>query len=103
MVLHVKPAGRIRMTRDLVHTLSEFGIRIGREACADAVVRGGKGRAAILAEIMAAGRDAEMHALDSAHRRVHAKPAVAGTPLPRVRMIADRRDHLPRVAVVFAV
>src|SRR5687767_8719769 len=51
---------------------------------------------------MATGRDAEMDALTVADDRVHAQPARAGLPLPRVLVVADAGHHLPRVAAVGA-
>ena len=38
VVLHVEPAGRGVVPDDLVHALAELGIRIGREAGADALL-----------------------------------------------------------------
>jgi hypothetical protein len=51
------------MAGDLVDALAELGIRVGREAGADAIVGCLERLAAILAEVMAAGRDAEMDAV----------------------------------------
>ena len=49
VVLHVKPAGNVRVAGDLVNALAEFGVRIGRETGSDAFVGRGEGRATILA------------------------------------------------------
>jgi hypothetical protein len=65
VVLHVEPAGRVLVAGDLVHALAELGVRIGHEAGADALVRGLERLPAVLAQVVAAGRDAEVHALPS--------------------------------------
>ena len=80
VVLHVEPARRRVVPDDLVHALAELGIRIGCEAGADAGVRRGERLAAVLAQIVSAGRDAEVHAIAVADDRVHAEPAVARLP-----------------------
>ena len=102
VVLHVEPAGRVVVARDLVDALAELGIRVGVEAGADAVVRRLEGLAAVLAQVVAAGRDAEVHAVAAADDRVHAQAAVAGLPLAGVLVVADAFDHLPGVAAVAA-
>ena len=58
--------------------------------------------AAVVAQVMAASRDAEMHAVAVAEDRVHAETAVARMPFACVLVIADPRDHLPRVAAIAA-
>ena len=60
VVLHVEPSGRGRVTGDLVDTLTEFRIGIGREPGADALVRRREGLAAILAQVVAARGDAQV-------------------------------------------
>src|SRR5439155_737513 len=102
VVLDVEPAGRVVVPRDLVHALTELGIGIGCEAGADALIGRPERFAAVLAQIVAAGRDAEVHAAPVANDRVHAEPAVAGLPLARVRMVADGGHHVPRIAAVTA-
>ena len=102
VVLHVEPAGRVLVAGDLVHALAELGIGIGREAGADALVRRREGRAAVLAQVVAAGRDAEVHAIPVAQDRVHAEPAVPRLPLAGVLVVADARNHLPGIAAVAA-
>src|SRR4029077_4029069 len=88
--------------RDLVHALAELGIGIGREPGADALIRRLERVATVFAQVMAALRDAEMHAIPVANDRVHAEPAVAGLPLARVLVVADTGHHLPRIASVMA-
>src|SRR5439155_26686536 len=83
VVLHVEPSGRVLVTRDLVHALAELGIGVRREARADAFIRRRECLAAVLAEIMAAGRDAEVHTVPVAQDRVHAESAVGRLPLAR--------------------
>jgi hypothetical protein len=78
VVLHVEPAGRVVVPRDLVHALTELGIGIGREAGADALIGRPECFATVLAQIVAAGRDAEVHAIPVANDRVHAETPVAG-------------------------
>src|SRR5205814_9851718 len=102
VVLHVESAGRVLVTRDLVHALAELGIGIRHEAGADALVGGREGLAAILAQVMAARRDAEVHTMVIAQDRMHAKTAIARLPLGRVLMVADARAHLPGIAAVAA-
>ena len=53
------------MAGDLVYALAELGVRIGLEAGADAPVGGREGLAAVLAQVVAAGRDAEVDAIPS--------------------------------------
>src|SRR5262249_6193330 len=98
----VEPAWSVLVARDLVHALAELGIRIGREAGADALVRGLERLAAILAHVVAAGRDAQVHAGAVAHDGVQAESAGAWLPLARVLVVADPRHHVPRVAAVTA-
>src|SRR6185503_15693673 len=52
VVLHVEPAGRVLMPRDLVHALAELGVGIGREAGADALIGRPEGLATVLAQIV---------------------------------------------------
>src|SRR5262245_42104457 len=84
VVLHVEAPRRVLVADDLVHALPELGIRIGREAGADPGVRGLEGVAAVLAQVMAAGRDAEVHAVAIPQDGVHAQSAGARLPLARV-------------------
>src|SRR5262245_25896789 len=63
VVLHVEAARRVLVADHLVHALAELRIRIGLESRAHARVRGLEGDAAVLAQVVAAGRDAEMHAV----------------------------------------
>src|SRR5262249_12110410 len=100
VVLHVEPARRVGMAGNLVDALTELGIRVGREAGADAVVGRLERLAAILAEVMAAGRDAEMGAASVAQDRVHAQAAGSGVPFARVLVVADAADQFPAVAAV---
>src|SRR5204863_1105189 len=72
VVLHVKPAGGILVAGDLVDALAELRERIGGKPGTGAFVRRRKRRAAVFAQIMAAGRDAEMHPISVAQDRVHA-------------------------------
>ena len=102
VVLHVEPAGRVVVPRDLVYALAEFGIRIGRESGADALVGRLERVAAVLAQIVAAGRNTEMHAIAVANDGVHAESAVARLPFARVLVVADAGHHLPRIAAVMA-
>src|ERR1044072_152031 len=102
VVLHIEAAGRIVVARDLVHALTELGIGIGSEAGADALIGRLERLAAILAQIMAAGRDAEVHAIPVANNRMHAHAAGARLPFARVLVIADARHHLPGIAAVMA-
>ena len=90
------------MPRDLVHALTELGIGIGREAGADAFIGRPECFATVLAQIVAAGRNAEVHVIPVANDRVHAEPAIAGLPLARVLVVANPRHHLPRIATVAA-
>jgi hypothetical protein len=102
VVLHVEAAGRVVVPRDLVHALAELGIGIGREPGADTLIGRLERFATVLAQIVAAGRDAEVHAIPVANDRVHAEPAVAGLPLARVLVVADALHHVPRIAAVMA-
>src|SRR5215469_17317010 len=67
VVLHVEPAGRGLVPRDLVHALSELWIRIGREAGADALIGCPECFATVLAQIVTAGRDAEVRTISVAN------------------------------------
>src|SRR5439155_21253382 len=102
MVLHVEPGGCIRVTRDLVHALTELNEGIGQEAGANAFVGGRECLAAILAQVVAAGRDAEVHPIPVTQDRVQAQPAVAGLPFASVLVVADARNQLPGIAAVAA-
>src|SRR5688572_24034156 len=62
MILHVEATRRRVVARDFVHALPEFRIRIRIETGADAGVGGIEGLAAVLAQVMSASRNAEMHA-----------------------------------------
>src|SRR5207249_8427948 len=57
---------------------------------------------AILAEIVAAGGNAEMNALSVGQDGVQAEAAGPRLPLSRVLVVADAGDHLPGVAPVAA-
>ena len=59
----------LRMPRDLVNALAELREGIGREPRANAAVRRSKGFPPILAQVMAAGGDAEMHAVAEVYER----------------------------------
>src|ERR1700738_5214603 len=72
VVLHIKPARCVVVARDLVHALAKLGIWIGLKTGADAFVRRRKGLASVLAHVMPARGDAEMHALAVADDGVHA-------------------------------
>src|SRR2546430_98330 len=102
MVLHVEPARRVLVPRDLVNALTELGIRAGREAGADALIGRPECFATVLTQIVAAGGDAQVHAIPVANDRVHAEPAIAGLPLARVIVVANPRHHVPRIATVAA-
>src|SRR5262249_53806548 len=92
----------VLVARDLVDALAELGIGVGRETGADAAVRRRKRLAAILAEVVTAGRDAEVHALAFAQDGVHAEPAVAGVPFACVLVVADAGDQLQGTAAIAA-
>src|SRR5207248_11149645 len=102
VVLQVEPARRVLGARDLVHALAPLGKRIGSEADADALVGGHERAPAVLAEIVAAGGDAEMEALSVEQDGVQAEAARPRLPLARVLVVADTGDHLPGVAAVAA-
>src|SRR5439155_18638458 len=102
VVLHVEPAGRLLVASDLVHALAELGIGIGREAGADAFVARLEGLAAVFGEVVAAGRDAQVHAAAVAQDGVHAKSAVAGLPFAGVLMVVDAGNHVPGIAAIAA-
>src|SRR5919201_2035262 len=98
VVLHVEASGCVVVPGDLVHALSVLGIGIGREAGADALIGRPERFAAVLAQIVAASRDTEVHPISVANDRVHAEATVAGLPLARVLVVADAGHDLPRVA-----
>src|SRR5207249_899921 len=102
VVLHVEPARRGLVAYDLVDALPELRIGVGREAGADTLVGGHEGLPAVLAQIVATGRDAQVHAAPVAHDRVETEPAGPRLPLARVLVIADSEHHLPRIAPVLA-
>jgi hypothetical protein len=102
VVLHVEPAGHGLVPRDLVHALAELGIGIGRESGDDTLIGRPKCFATVLAPIVAAGRDAEVHAISVANNRVQAEPAVAGLPLARLIVVADAGYQVPRISSVMA-
>jgi len=90
------------VARDLVHALAELGVGIGLESGADPLVGRLEGLAAVLAQVVAAGRDAEVHPIAVANDGVQAEPAVARLPFSGVRVVADALDHLPGIAAVAA-
>ena len=90
------------MARDFVHALAELGVRIGLETGADAFVGCREGLASVLAQVMPAGGDAEVQALAVAEDGMHAETTRSGVPLPGVLVVADTRNHLPRIAAVNA-
>src|SRR6266700_3930778 len=87
VILHVKPPGRVGVAGDLVHALTELWVRIRREAGADTLIRRLERLTTVLAQIMAARRDAEVHAVPVTNDRVHAKAAGTRLPLARVLVI----------------
>src|SRR5439155_12498481 len=103
VVLHVEPARRVRVARDFVYALPELDERIGQETGADAPVGGRERPAAVLAQVVAAGRDAEMDTIPVAQDGVQAEPAVTGLPFARVFVVADARNQLPGIAAVAAL
>ncbi|MCI0460000.1 MAG: hypothetical protein L0Z62_23865 [Gemmataceae bacterium] len=103
VILHIEPAWRVLVSRDLMHALAEFRERIGHEAGANTPVRCLKRLAAVLAQVVAAGRDAEVEAIAIAQDGVHAESAVTRVPLPSMFVVADPRNHLPGIATVAAV
>ena len=102
MVLDVEPAWRVLVARDLVHALAELREGVGHETGADALVGRREARAAVFAQVVAAGRDADVHPLPVAQDRVQAEPAVAWLPPARMRVVADARNHLPGIAAIAA-
>src|SRR5262249_7898960 len=102
VVLHVEPARRVHVASDLVHALAKLGERIRQEAGADASIGSRKRLAAVFAQVMAPGRNAEGYARAVAVDRVHAESAVAGTPLASVLVVADAPNHFPGIAAVAA-
>src|SRR5262249_52265477 len=61
VVLGVEPPGRFGMAGDLVHALSPLGVRLGSEHHADALVLRRERLPAVLAQVVAAGRDADVY------------------------------------------
>ena len=102
MVLHVEPARSVLVPGDFVDALAELRVRVRCEAGPHTFVRRVEGFAAVFAQVMAAGRDAQVHAIAFADDRVHAQAAVAGLPLTGVLVIADAGNHLPGIAAVIA-
>src|SRR5437899_2355508 len=102
MVLHVEPAGHVRVTGDLVDALTELDEGIGQETRAHALVCGRECLTSVFANVVATRRDAEMHAVAVAQDCVHAESAVAGLPLACVLVVADAWNHLPGIAAVAA-
>src|SRR5438552_9944000 len=88
------------MAGDLVHALAPFRVRVGREADADPLVGGCARLPAVLAQVVPAGRDAEVQVLTVAQDGVQAETAGARLPLARVLVVGDAGDHLPRIAAV---
>src|SRR5438128_4087760 len=83
--------------------LTELGKRIGRKADADSLVRWRERLAAVLAEIVAAGGDAQVHPIPVAQDGVQAEAAVSRLPFARVLVVADPRNQLPGIAAVLAL
>src|SRR5262249_29500359 len=102
VVLHVESTRRVLVSSDLMHALAKLRERIGHKAGADASIRSHERLAAVFAQIMAPGRNAEVYALAVAVDRVHAESAVAGTPFASMLVIADAPNHLPGIAAVAA-
>src|SRR2546426_5076386 len=102
VVLDVEASGRVRVGGDLVNALAEFGEGIGSETGADALIGRPERLAAILAQVVTAGRDAEVDPVAVVQDRVHAEPAGAGLPLPGVLVVADARNHIPGIAAIAA-
>jgi hypothetical protein len=90
------------MAHDLVHALAELRIGVGLEAGPHTGVRGAERPPAVLAQVVAPGGDAEVHAVPVAEDRVQAQPAGSRLPLARMLVVADAVHHLPRVAAVAA-
>src|SRR5262245_4996019 len=102
MVLHVEPAWGVVVPDDLVHALTEFRVGIGVESGAHTLIAGFEGISTVLAQIVAASRDAEMHPIAVSNDRVHAESTIAGLPLTSVLMVADAGHHFPRITAVCA-
>jgi hypothetical protein len=100
VILHVEAARRVVVAHDLVDALAELRVGIRLEACGDPLVRGAEGLTAVLADVVAARRDAEVDPVPVAQDRVQAQASVAGRPLARVLVIGDPRDLFPGVAAV---
>src|SRR5438067_4617535 len=103
MVLQVEPTRDGGVPGDLVDALAVLRERVGREADADAFVRGSESPAAILAQIVSARRDTQVDAISVAQDGVQAESAVSWLPLARVLVVADPRHELPGVAAVAAL
>src|SRR5207245_4357332 len=86
----------------LVHALAELRVRVGRESHADSLVRRGERLAAVLAQVVAAGGDADVQVTVLGEDGVQAEAAGARLPLARVLVVADAGDHLPGIAAVAA-
>src|SRR5262245_41288596 len=91
VILHVEAAWRVVVPHDLMDALTELRIRIRLKASADAVVCGFERFPAVFAQVVSAGRDAEVYAIAVANDRVHAEAAAARLPFPCVLVIADPR------------
>src|SRR5262249_24998709 len=102
VVLHIEPAGGIAVGGDLVDALAEFREGIRHESRGDTLVGGRECLAAIFAEIMAAGRDADVHAITVAHDGVQAETASARLPLAGMGVVAEALNHLPGIAAIGA-
>src|SRR5439155_21657604 len=94
VILDVEPAGRVLVARDLVHALPEFRVGIWHEPGTDALVGSRERGAAVFAQVVPAGRDAEVHTVPVAQDRVHALPAVSRLPCPSVLVVDGARNHL---------
>src|SRR5262249_37037093 len=102
VILHVQPAGDVPVAGDLVDALAELRVGIGEKAGADALVGRPERPPAVLAQVVAAGRDSEVHALALPHDGVHAESPGPRLPLPGMLVIADPGNHLPAVPGVAA-
>src|SRR5262245_5807329 len=63
MVLHIQPPRCTWVRRDLVHTLSELGIRIRHESRTHALIRCSERLPTVLAQIMPPGRNPQVHSI----------------------------------------
>src|SRR5262245_24711174 len=102
VILHIEPARDVGMTGNLVHALTELDVRIRKKTRADSFVSRGECLTTILAQVMTAGGDAEMHPVSIANDGMHAQSTAAGLPLTRMGVIADAGNHLPCIAAVAA-